>query len=113
MRNSFVLYVDAGQHIDLLSDAEAGALVKALFHYAATGEINQNLSPAATMAFSFIRAQIDRDGQKYEETRRKRAEAGRRGASATNSKRAANSANADSEAAKPADKGNPSSTNQY
>lgn len=78
-RNSFVLYVDAGQHIDLLSNEEAGAMVKALFRYAGTGEVPSGLSPAAAMAFSFIRAQIDRDGEKWEQIKQKRSEAGRRG----------------------------------
>lgn len=57
MKNSFILYVDTGQQIDTLPDDEAGALFKAIFHYARDQERPQNLSPAAAMAFGFIQMQ--------------------------------------------------------
>lgn len=59
-KNSFILYCDIGQHLELLSDEDAGLLFKGIVHYADTGEPPQ-LPPMAAMAFSFIRAQIDRD----------------------------------------------------
>ena len=79
MKNSFILYVDTGQQIDTLPDDEAGALFKAIFHYVGEGIRPQNLSPAGAMAFGFIQMQIDRDTQKFEDTCRKRAEAGSKG----------------------------------
>ena len=75
---SFVLYRDYSRHISLLSDEEAGKLFKAIFAYADTGE-SPELPPMADMAMSFIAAQLDRDAEKYAETCRRRAEAGRKG----------------------------------
>lgn len=77
-KNSFVLYCDIGQHLSLLSDADAGLLFKAIVRYADTGEPPQ-LPPIAAMAFSFIRAQIDRDQEKWNTTREKRRAAGKSG----------------------------------
>ena len=97
MKNSFILYVDTGQQIDTLPDDEAGALFKAIFHYAGAGERPQNLSPAAAMAFGFIQMQLDRDKQKFMEICQKRASAGSEGGKkrAENAKqKQANQANA-------------------
>lgn len=77
-KNSFILYCDTGQHLELLSDEDAGLLFKGIVHYADTGELPQ-LPPMAAMAFSFIRAQIDRDQEKWNTTREKRRAAGKSG----------------------------------
>ena len=77
-KNSFILYCDIGQHLELLSDEDAGLLFKGIVHYADTGEPPQ-LPPMAAMAFSFIRAQIDRDQEKWNTTREKRRVAGKSG----------------------------------
>lgn len=98
-----MLYSDVGQHIERLSDTEAGKLFKALFHYTGTGDLPENLDSGAAMAFSFIRAQIDRDGAKYDQICAARSEAGRKGANVTNGKRSAKSANAVFAAANPPD----------
>lgn len=77
-KNSFILYCDIGQHLELLSDEDAGLLFKGIVHYTDTGEPPQ-LPPMAAMAFSFIRAQIDRDQEKWNTTREKRRAAGKSG----------------------------------
>ena len=77
-KNSFILYCDTGQHLELLSDEDAGLLFKGIVHYADTGELPK-LPPMAAMAFSFIRAQIDRDQEKWNTTREKRRAAGKSG----------------------------------
>lgn len=87
-KDSFVLYVDTGNQIDMLSDEEAGRLFKSLFHYVAEGQEPANLQPATMMAFRFIRSQLDRDAKKYEEVKRKRAEAGRIGGKQSQANRA-------------------------
>lgn len=87
-KDSFVLYVDAGNQIDMLTNEEAGRLFKALFHYEAEGQEPADLQPATLMAFCFIRAQLDRDAEKYEEVKRKRAEAGRIGGKQSQANRA-------------------------
>lgn len=77
-KNSFVLYAEYRQHLDLLTDEECGRLFKAIMDFAATGNV-PTLQGAERMAFSFIQAQMERDNQKYEETRKKRSEAGKLG----------------------------------
>ena len=82
-KKSFVLYVDYKQHLDLIEDAEDyRALFDAIFQYCATGYEPENLKGVAMMAFSFIKKNIDRDCEKWEHTRKKRAEAGRKGGKA-------------------------------
>ena len=78
-KNSFVLYADIGQHLDRLTDEEAGQLFKGLVVFASDGTEPIGLSPAASMAFSFISAQIVRDTQKWLEIREKRRDAGHKG----------------------------------
>lgn len=79
-RKSFIMYSDYKQHIDLLSDEEKGKLFSALFDYIETGEAPL-LPPMATMAFSFMKLQLDRDWEKYMiavETRRENGKLGGR-----------------------------------
>lgn len=76
-RNSFVLYTEYRDHIKLLTDEDKGKLLTAIFDYAA-GE-HPDVSGMAMMAFSFIRAQMDRDAASYEEKIAHRQNAGKRG----------------------------------
>ncbi|MBQ5339781.1 MAG: hypothetical protein J6Z40_11530, partial [Oscillospiraceae bacterium] len=62
---SIILHLDTLPQWRMLSDAQAGALIKALLSYAETGEQLQSDDAALMMAFSFISAQIARDSQKY------------------------------------------------
>ena len=82
-KKGFVLYYDYMQHLSLLSNEECGLLFKSLFEYGENGNIPQ-LEGAALMAFSFIRAQMDRDALKYEEICQKRLEAGKKGGRPSN-----------------------------
>ena len=75
---SFVLYTDYAKHIALLTNEEAGELLKALLEYVEFGKQPQ-LSGALMMCFSFIADQIARDKEKYQDVCKKRAEAGRKG----------------------------------
>ena len=77
-KDSFVLYTDYLQHIRLLSPEEKGVLFEAILLYAAGEEI-PFLSPAAEMAFSFIRSKMDVDAERYEKTCKARKEAGKLG----------------------------------
>lgn len=77
-KKSFVLYYDYRDHLELLSDEERGRLLMALLDYAENGK-KPALEGAALMAFSFIRAQMDRDAAKYAEIVQKRREAGKQG----------------------------------
>lgn len=77
-KKGFLLYYDYRKHLALLNDEERGKLLMALLDY---GEhsTQPELEGAALMAFSFIQAQMDRDAEKYEETIKKRSEAGKMG----------------------------------
>jgi hypothetical protein len=77
-KKGFVFYYDYQQHLALLTDAERGKLLMALLEYGKNGTQPQ-LEGAALMAFSFIKAQKDRDAAKYAETVKKRSEAGKKG----------------------------------
>lgn len=74
-KKSFVLYCDYRKHFSLLPPEERGHLIMAIFDYVETG-VEPILDGMTMMAFSFIRAQLDRDIDKYRETCRRRAEAG-------------------------------------
>lgn len=77
-KKSFVMYADYEKHIARLSDEDAGELFKAIFTYVNTGE-EVPLSPAADMAFSFMKERIDRDSEKWAATCQKRSKAGKKG----------------------------------
>lgn len=85
-KDSFVFYFDWMDHLSLLEPSEALGVLNTLRDYITTGEVHQELSSAAKMAFSFIKSQVDRDLAKWETTRKKRSEAGKAGAEATNSR---------------------------
>lgn len=86
MKNSFVLYTDYKEILSELSQEQKGNLLDAIFDYA-LGE-SVNLDPATKMAFKFISAQMDRDNERWEKTRKARQEAGSKGglAKASNAK---------------------------
>ena len=77
-KKSFVLYTEYEENLQDLPDEELGQLFKAIFSYVNRGVI-PDLSPSCKMAFSFIRKDLDRNQAKYEETCRKRREAGSKG----------------------------------
>ena len=66
MQKYFPMYHDYRQHLALLSHEEIGRLLLALLDYSDQGTLPR-LGGAANMAFSFIKAQIDRDHQNYQE----------------------------------------------
>ena len=77
-KKSFMVYLDYEGPISKLSDAESGQLFKALFAYASTG-VAPALEGATAIAFEFIRAQMDRDTDKWEDRCAKNREVGARG----------------------------------
>lgn len=78
MQNSFLIYADYEKHFSYLNDAEKGRLIMAIFALNRGEEIT-DLSPAAQMALSFIKDQMERDKVAYEISKSKRSEAGKRG----------------------------------
>lgn len=77
-KKSFLLYLDYREHFELLDDEGKGRLLMALFEYAESGRI-PDLPDMERMAFSFIRKQIDRDNQKWEEKAQRSRENGAKG----------------------------------
>lgn len=78
MKESFVLYVKYLDNIEMLSMEQRGILITALMSYVAGKDI-PDMDGMTAMAYSFIKSQVDRDFEKYEETCRKRSEAGKLG----------------------------------
>lgn len=79
MKDSFVIYTKYDEQISLLSDEQAGRLLRCLIKYQAGTEMPK-MDAVTNMIFSVIRQQIDFDNKKYEETCEKKAIAGARGA---------------------------------
>ena len=77
-KKSFLIYYDSIEAIESLSDADAGQLFKAVIAYAAERREPDPSLPCYTVCL-FLKAQIRRDNEKYDEICRKRSEAGRIG----------------------------------
>lgn len=80
-KNSFVMYTDYMQHLELLGMEQRGVFLTAIMQYAAGGELPE-MDGMVRMAFSFARAQIDRDAEQYQKTVEAKREAGRKGGEA-------------------------------
>lgn len=77
-KNSFLLYDDTGKLVELLSDEQAGKLLKAVFCYR-SGAPMPELDGMTNIAFITIQNYLDRDAEKYAETCRRRSENGKKG----------------------------------
>lgn len=75
--DGFMLYSDIAEQIDLLSDDEAGKLLKGLMSYAFNGE-TMTLPLPAQIVFLGVKSKIDRDFDKYEATKKRRSDAGKK-----------------------------------
>lgn len=76
-KESFILYNSFYEPIKALKNEQLGKLLRAIFNYTINGEITQDSE--IMVAFMFIKNQIDRDAEKWEDERNKRKEAGRIG----------------------------------
>jgi len=78
-KKSFVLYSDQRTVIDLLSDEQAGKLLKHIFSY--VNDESPGLKDLSLqLAFEPIKQQLKRDLQKWENQRKQRSEAGKKSA---------------------------------
>lgn len=75
---SFLMYLDYEEQFNLLTNEELGQLMRAIMQYEKTKQ-EPRLEGTLKMAFSFIKAQLDRDRDKWEGTKNKRSEAGKKG----------------------------------
>ena len=78
MKNSFVLYTSYQTQMELLSMEQRGLLLTAIMAYSSGDELPE-MDGMTAMAFSFIKADLDRAAEKYEKTCEARREAGRKG----------------------------------
>lgn len=76
MKDSFILYNSFYEPIKSLSNEQLGRLFRSIFNYTINGEITQEGD--IKIAFLFIKNQLDMDITKWEETRKKRSEAGKK-----------------------------------
>ena len=86
MIESFVLYTRHLKHLDKLTDAQAGQLLKALYSYT-VGEERAEMDVATEMLFGIISEQMDFDRAKWEETKQARRNAGLKSAEARANKK--------------------------
>lgn len=101
MKDSLIIYNSIEEVIECLEPEQVKSLMLAMIAYN-KGEDVPELDAVTKMAFIPIRQQIDRDTEKYNDKCEKRANAGRKGADVTNSKRSAKVGNAENESAKTA-----------
>ena len=78
-KDSFVMYTKYEEQISLLTDAQAGVLLRAMLKYQSGQDLPQ-MDGMTQMAFAFIKQQMDFDNQKYDAMCDAKREAGKRGA---------------------------------
>ncbi|WP_291585154.1 DUF6291 domain-containing protein [Blautia sp. LMAG:75] len=78
VKNSFVIYTDYMEQVELLTMEQRGILFTSIMAYASEKEL-PDMDGMTKMAFSFIKATMDRDMEKYRQTVEKRKEAGKLG----------------------------------
>jgi hypothetical protein len=71
-RKGFILYLDSWPQIELLSNEEAGQLLKAIYEYLLTDH-EPVLERPLELVFAGIKAQLERDGERYKEICKKRS----------------------------------------
>ena len=88
-KKSFVMYADHIEQIAMLSDAQAGRLLKALMQFVNTGEEPAFEDGMLQLCYSFLIAQVRRDAEKYEQTCKARSAAGKKGGAPKENRNAA------------------------
>ena len=86
-KDTFILYTEQKEVIDKLSDEQAGKLIKAIYEYVETGEM-PSLDNVLDLVIIPFKQNLDRNADKYEETKKKRSEAGKLGAEIKKQKQA-------------------------
>ena len=78
MKNSLVIYTSYQEQLSLLTMEQRGVLLTAILAYA-SGDDMPEMDGITCMAFAFIKADIDRDAERYEKICEARREAGKKG----------------------------------
>lgn len=79
--NNYIMHSTYNEHFKLLTDAELGRLIRDVNNYVENGVLPQysNEERVLNMAFSFMKATIDIEKEKYQEKCKKNKENGSRG----------------------------------
>lgn len=77
---SFVFYTEWDEYFSDLSNEEIGEMMRSILVYKKTGEVPSFSDRSMKFVFNLIKNQLDRDAEKWEETKNKRSDAGKRGA---------------------------------
>ena len=77
-KDSFILYTDQKEIFDYLTDEEAGKVIKCIYNYMETREIT-GVDERLKLVVIPIKQAIDKNTKKWEETKKKRSEAGKMG----------------------------------
>lgn len=93
-KKAFLLYQNYQKQFDMLTDEQAGRLIKSLFRYSENGA-EPELDAVTAILFSLIADTLDRDRQKWESVREQRRQAGRKSAEARAERKSAKGTNAD------------------
>ena len=78
-KNSFLLYVNFGKQVRMLTMEERGELITAIFDHEEYGHAKGTLSPRVELVFSFIEDALERDRTAYEKRCEQNRENGKRG----------------------------------
>jgi hypothetical protein len=78
MKDSLIIYTKFDEQVSLLSDAQAGVLLRALISYQMDKELPK-MDGITNMIFTVIRQQVDYDNQKYDDVCTARKLAGAQG----------------------------------
>lgn len=78
-KKSFVAYLSWFDALEEYSDAEVGQLMRALARYAKTGEKPEFSDRGMRVNWKFMCSDVKRASEKWDETRKKRSNAGKRG----------------------------------
>ena len=81
MRDSIVFYDSWGRMICDLPNEQAATLIKMIFNYTFNDLVSESDDITVNAIFGMIREKLDEDANKWEETRRKRSEGGKKGMS--------------------------------
>lgn len=89
MIEGFLLFCDYAETIRTMTDSAAGILIKMIFNHVTGEDVNAGIEDqagadynSALIAFGFIRRQVDRSIESYEELKARRREAATKGAEA-------------------------------
>ena len=78
-KDSFILYTEQKAVLDKLTDEQAGKLIKAIYEYEATGTMPV-LDAILDLVIIPFKTALDKNENKWEDTKQKRSEAGKIGA---------------------------------